>query len=147
MKLRRFVIAESSMSPYLQEHDYVITIRRAPAFADVVVFEHPHRPGFYLTKRVIGTEGQEVEIRDGRVFIDGREADEPWTADETSPDGWWRITAGQVFVLGDARHRSSDDSRTLGPIQVGPAAHVVTARYWPLGRAGRIKNRNRALRE
>ncbi|MDF1595019.1 MAG: signal peptidase I [Acidimicrobiia bacterium] len=138
MLFRRFAIAEASMSPHLQEGDYVVTWRRRPARGDVIVFEHPDRTGFHLIKRVIGMAGQTIDVEDGAVFVDGRELVERWTVDDTTPNGSWRVPAGHVFVLGDARHRSRDDGRTLGPILIGDQANVAFFRYWPLRRAGLI---------
>lgn len=139
MLLRRFTVSEKSMSPLFQEGDYVVTVEKPPKRGDVIVFEHPARPGFHLIKRVIGCGGQTVEVRNGAVSVDGMESAEPWTADDTAPDGSWQVRDEQVFVLGDARHRSSDDSRTIGPVDVGERTHVVVFRYWPARRAGRIK--------
>ena len=144
--LNRYTIAETSMSPLLKENDYVVTIRRRPAFGDVVVFEHPNRPRFHLVKRVIGTAAQTVEIRGGLVLVDGQEINDPWTADETGPEGSWHVPDGHVFVLGDARHRSTDDSRSFGPVSIGIKAQVVAVRYWPLKRIAVFRTRSQVHR-
>jgi signal peptidase I len=125
------------MSPLFQEGDYLVTRRRPPAPGDVIVFEHPHQPGFHLLKRVIGLAGQIVEITDGDVAVDGNAEDSVSFEEATRPDGHWKVPPGHLFVLGDARHRSRDDSRELGPIHTGPRANVVVYRYWPAGRMGR----------
>ncbi len=139
MIARRFAVSEGSMSPLFREGDYLVTVQRRPTYADVIVFEHPTRPAFHLIKRVIGLAGQTVEIKGGEVFVDDRKSSEPWTADDTAPDGSWGIPPNHVFVLGDARRRSTDDGRTLGPIEIDGKAHVVVFRYWPLGRIGRTR--------
>jgi signal peptidase I len=133
----RFTVAESSMSPSFREGDYVVTVRRRPRRGAAIVFEHPERPGFLLLKRVVATGGQLVRIDRGSILVDGREVEDPWTDDATTPDGEWVVPDGHVFVLGDARHRSVDDSRTLGPIRVGRRAAIVVLRYWPPRRLGR----------
>lgn len=128
--IRRFAIAESSMEPALSDGDYVITVPvRSVARGQVVVFEHPSRPGFYLVKRVVGLPGEQLTIENGDVFIDGVRFDDPWTTVATSGDGSWTITEGTAFVLGDLRTMSSD-SRTLGPIPIARCRRV-TWRYWP----------------
>ena len=137
--IRRFAIAEKSMTPLLQEGDYVVTRRRPPLLGDIVVFEHPHRPGFHLVKRVIGTRGDTVEIKEGKVFLNGRQLSEPWTTDYTTPDGKWHVPDHHVFVLGDARGRSTDDGRTIGPLPFGESADVVVFRYWPPAGFGRVR--------
>jgi signal peptidase I len=138
---RRFAVSEGSMSPLFREGDYLVTVQKRPIYADVIVFEHPNRPAFHLIKRVIGLAGQTVEIKRGEVFVDGQRSSEPWTADDATPEGAWEIPANHVFVLGDARRRSTDDGRTLGPIEIDGTANVVVFRYWPLGRIGRIRRR------
>ena len=139
MFLRRFAISEQSMSPSFREGDFLVTFRRNPTCGDVIVFEHPSRPGFYLLKRVVAMGGQTIEIRGGDVLINEQPANETWTADSTEPDGLWKIPPDHVFVLGDARYRSTDDSRTLGPIRVEGKADVAGFRYWPGRRIGRIR--------
>ena len=139
MTFRRFAVSEGSMSPLFREGDYLVTVRKRPIYADVIVFEHPTRPAFHLIKRVIGLAGQTVEIKRREVFVDGQKSSEPWTADGATPDGAWKIPANHLFVLGDARRRSTDDGRTLGPIEIDGKANVVVFRYWPLGRIGRIR--------
>ena len=139
MFLRRFAISEQSMSPSFREGDFLVTARQNPTLGDVIVFEHPSRPGFYLVKRVVATGGETIEIRGGQVLINEQPANETWTADSTEPDGLWKIPPDHVFVLGDARHRSNDDSRTLGPIRFNGKADVARFRYWPARRIGRIR--------
>lgn len=125
------------MSPSFREADYLVTAPRRPYRGAAIVFEHPQRPGFYLLKRVAAVGGEVIRIDGGAVLVDGREIDDPWTGDTTSPDGEWAVPDDHVFVLGDARDRSVDDSRTLGPIRVGRRAAVVVFRYWPPRRIGR----------
>ena len=138
MFFRRFAVAESSMSPFLQEGDFIVTRRRPPSVGDVIVFEHPQRPGFHLTKRVVALAGQQVDITGGSVSVDGEAEDAAFSVDDTKPAGEWMVPSESVFVLGDARHRSTEDSRTLGPVFIGPRANVVAFRYWPAGRVGRL---------
>ncbi len=54
-RLRRYEIAEQSMSPALQPGDYVVAVRQPQRVrpGDVVVFEHPDRPGFTVVKRAV----------------------------------------------------------------------------------------------
>jgi signal peptidase I len=47
---------------------------------DVVVFWYPLDPSKSFIKRVVGLPGETVAIRDGRVYVDGREMREPTTA-------------------------------------------------------------------
>jgi len=132
-RLSRFQIAEASMSPTLHPGDLVLTWRteRAPKRGDIVVFEDPTRPDFWMVKRVIGLPGEQIDLRDGKVFIDGERLHEPWTVDDTGPDGFWHLGSDEVFVLGDARRLSTGDSRQVGPLPLSSLSQKVVFRYWP----------------
>jgi|FLYL01.1.fsa_nt_gi phage repressor protein C with HTH and peptisase S24 domain len=61
--VRRFEVAERSMSPALEPGDYLVAVAGLPIRpGDLVVFEHPRRPGFLLVKRA-------ARVEDGRVTV------------------------------------------------------------------------------
>ncbi len=129
--LARFEVSEASMVPTLRPGDRVLTWERPPVRGDIVVFEHPERPDFWMVKRVIGLPGEHVEITDGRVLVNGTSLDEPWTTDPTGPDASWNLGPGEAIILGDARTLSAGDSRQIGPLHIDRLHRVVFARYWP----------------
>lgn len=139
-RLGRFEISETSMTPTLQPGDYVLVDRshRPDYRGDIAVFEHPQRPAFFLVKRVIGLPGEHLTIESGRVLIDGTPLSEPWTSDDTGPDGSWVLGLEQAFVLGDARGSSTGDSREIGPVPVEHLGMKIVFRYWPLERFGPV---------
>jgi signal peptidase I len=51
---------------------------RTPRRGDVVVFEYPRDMSKDYIKRVIALPGETVEIREGRVYINGALLDEPY---------------------------------------------------------------------
>jgi signal peptidase I len=57
-----------------------------------------------LLKRVVALEGEEVEFRDGKLFINGDELHEPYVR---HPCHWnlppRRVEKGSVYVIGDNR--------------------------------------------
>ncbi len=61
LRLTRYEVAEDSMNPTLRPGDWVLGVRRPARLGrgDVVVVDHPHRPGFEVVKRVaeIGPAG------------------------------------------------------------------------------------------
>lgn len=127
--MRRFVVAEKSMSPALQPGDrYLARRTRRVRRGSVVFFPHPDRIDFWLAKRVVGLPGETVEVQDGEVKIGGEGLAEPWTTDSTSPPGRWSVPDQHVFVLSDARTRTRADSRTFGSIPLGDA-YVAVFRY------------------
>jgi signal peptidase I len=74
MRFRRFVVEGDSMLPTLRSGEYVVGHRvDRVASPDIVAFEHPHRPGFWLLKRVIATAGiidLDAGTRNGEPYDD-----------------------------------------------------------------------------
>lgn len=137
--LRRYEIAEGSMAPALRSGDYVLAVRqRRPQRGHVVIFEHPARPEFELVKRIVGIPRDRIAVAAGQVHVGDRPLAEPWADGPTLPDGSWNLGSDEVFVLGDQRAISRDDSRGLGPLSVRRVRWRVLLRYWPLSRVGRV---------
>ncbi|MBI2834090.1 MAG: signal peptidase I [Acidobacteria bacterium] len=94
---------------------------------DVIVFKYPEEPDRDFIKRVIGLPGEAVEVRQKKVYIDGRPIDEPYVhfieaagsqQEFTSFDvreryGPVTVPADHYFVMGDNRD-NSQDSRYWG---------------------------------
>ncbi len=96
-------------------------------------------------KRVIGLPGEHVQIKDGKVYINGEELKEDYLSEDivtTSLDGAFTdiiVPEGTVFVMGDNREHSGD-SRRFGCIPFQKIESKVWLRFWPLNRFGIIKN-------
>ena len=96
-------------------------------------------------KRVIGLPGEHVQIKDGKVYINGEELEENYLSENIvteSTDGAFTdlvVPEGTVFVMGDNRGASSD-SRRFGCIPYDKIESKVCLRFWPLNRFGVIKN-------
>jgi signal peptidase I len=73
--------------------------------------------GGRFIKRVIGMAGDQVSIRDGAVYLNGRKLREPYANGPTDGSGKYDIPSQHVFVLGDNRAQSCD-SRIWGPLAV-----------------------------
>ena len=117
--LRLYVIPSSSMAPTLVPGDHIVVtpyrFGKKPNRGDVIVFRSPRADDELMIKRVIGTPGDLVETRAGRVIVCGHALTEPYvTAQATSgaiaPQ---IIPADSYFVLGDNR-ADSLDSRSWG---------------------------------
>lgn len=83
-------------------------------------------------KRVIATEGQTIEIREGTVFVDGKKMVEPYLHDQTPlPDfAPLEVPKGKIFVMGDNRF-NSQDSRSFGPIPTSSIVGRAFVLIWP----------------
>jgi len=107
------------MLPTLNDGDIVLVRSHVKDLSrgDVVIFRRPTDQSITIIKRIIGLPGESVEIRDGRVFINGSVLDEPYlaTANINNQDqmGLTTIPGLSFFVLGDNR-RNSNDSRHWG---------------------------------
>jgi signal peptidase I len=109
-----------------------------PRRGEVVVFEYPRDMSKDYIKRVIGLPGETVEIRDGKVFINGVELDEPYLQDTTDcritdPCGNGQpfvVPPGSVFVMGDNRPNSSD-SREWAELPLDRIIGKAWVSYWP----------------
>lgn len=90
-----------------------------PGRGDIIVFNSPEE-GRELVKRVVGLPGEEVEIKGGRVYIDGAAFDEPYANGDTLCSGScvWVVPDGHYFVLGDNRE-DSRDSREGWTVPIG----------------------------
>ena len=79
-------------------------------------------------KRVIGRGGDTLEFKDGHVWRNGQELQEPYIKDGSmnyTRVGSVEVPEGDVFVMGDNRNHSSD-SRFIGPVPVNHVlGHVV----------------------
>ena len=92
-------------------------------------------------KRVIALEGDHVEIKDGKVYINGEEQKEEYLSSDvvTSSSGLtdFIVPEGYIFAMGDNRPRSTD-CRAFGCIPVDKVEGVVTLRFWPLNLFGPV---------
>jgi signal peptidase I len=164
--IQAFWIPSSSMENTLLVNDRVLVNKLSYRIGDiergqVIVFDDPRggadRDEGFLTaaarnvaeaiglstprsefiKRVIALPGETIEIRDGRVLIDGTAIDEPYLKPgDPMPDfDPVLVPADHVFVMGDNRS-ASQDSRYFGPI---PTADIVGRGFviiWPPSRWG-----------
>ena len=102
-----------------------------PKRGEVIVFHFPGDPRKDFVKRVIGLPGEEVELRDGAVYIDGELWEEPYlTIPDHSTMEPVKMGEKEYYVLGDNRS-SSNDSRSWGPVPEENVLGKVWLVYWP----------------
>ena len=94
-------------------------------------------------KRVIALPGEHVEIKDGKVYINGEELDEPYLTDDviTEPTGVlndFTVPENTVFAMGDNRE-GSKDCRAFGCIPLERIESKVVIRFWPLNKFGKVE--------
>lgn len=131
-----FQVEGNSMVGTLEDREYIIINKLTyflgnPERGDIVVFRPPNEPSKFYVKRIIGTPGDTIQIRDGNVFVRSnddesfRELPEPYldernqghtfrhppNSGDTTPVTY-NVPEGQYFVLGDNR-QGSHDSRSF----------------------------------
>jgi signal peptidase I len=131
------------MAPTLEDADWLIVNKLVyefsdPRAGDVVTFYYPPNPSRMFIKRVIATEGDTVQIVDGRVLVnDQRLRDDYVEPAYRDHDDWGPeyIGQGYDFVMGDHRN-DSFDSRDWGLVPKKYIVGRVNLRWWPLNEAG-----------
>ena len=103
-----------------------------PERGDVIVFRFPGTGSNKdFVKRIIGLPGEEVELRQGMVFVDGVEQPEPYLKKRDSSNEPLVVLGDkEYFVLGDNRS-SSNDSRNWGAVPEANVLGKVWIVYWP----------------
>ncbi|MFE4105930.1 signal peptidase I [Almyronema epifaneia] len=141
-------IPSDSMVPTLLVGDHLIVEKLSyhlhlPQHGDVVVFKAP--PALLeqnlrddLIKRVIGLPGDVVEVRAGKVFVNGNVLEEPYLKDLPNYGiGPIAVPNGQYFVLGDNRNHSYD-SHYWGFVPAGNIIGHAVWCYYPLTHWGKV---------
>jgi signal peptidase I len=136
----------TSMLPRLTNHERIFINKFVYRFepirrGDIVVFRFPLDPSKSYIKRIIGLPGETVQVRDGRVYINGHELQEPYV-----PAAFWdhesfpaiTLAPNHYYALGDHRD-SSNDSREWGAIARSDIYGKAVFVYWPFGQFGFLR--------
>lgn len=146
------IVKESSMEPNFYENDYLFVSKQSYTFSepkrgDVVVVHssllQENGDEKLLIKRIVGLPGDEIDIADGKVYINGEELTEDYTKEgyTNGEISDFVVPDGEVFCMGDNR-RVSIDSRSpeVGAIDVDEIVGKVVLRLYPFNKIGFIKN-------
>jgi signal peptidase I len=149
-------IPSGSMLPTLQINDRLVVDKISYRFTnpnrgDIVVFDPPaklHSKDRFI-KRLIGLPGDRIEVKNGKVYVNGQiltekyVAEAPtytWTKTESSDAAFTAnqiVPQGHYLVLGDNRNNSAD-SHYWGFITKEAIVGKAVVRSWPIDRAGGI---------
>ena len=142
------VIPSESMQTTIMKGDRIIGSRLAykskdPQRFDIVIFKYPDDPSKIFIKRVIGLPGETVEVKDGKVYIDGSEKplDDSFCNEVPIGDfGPYEGPENSYFMMGDNRNNSLD-SRYWKNHFVEKDAILAKAvfRYWPFSEIGKVE--------
>jgi signal peptidase I len=163
--VQAFYIPSGSMEPTLMPGDRVLVskVLYHPERGDIIVFQGPgpepdrgliggflhwlseglgfaRPPNEDYIKRVIGLPGENVEIRDHTVYIDGQPLAEPYltrAAKLSMGDfGPVQVPPDSLFVMGDNRGNSNDSRAGLGFIKESRVVGGAFVKIWPPSRMG-----------
>ncbi|WP_448872846.1 signal peptidase I [Desulfobulbus propionicus] len=155
--IQAFKIPSGSMLPTLQIGDHILVSKfiygvkmpftgstlipiSAPKANDIVVFQYPKDPSLDYIKRVIAVAGDTVEIRDKKVFINGKLFEDRHGVfldplvhsaimDPRDNFGPVTIPAGKIFTMGDNRDNSYD-GRFWGFVDLKAVRGKAWIIYW-----------------
>ncbi|MDR1080794.1 MAG: signal peptidase I [Deltaproteobacteria bacterium] len=150
--VQAFHIPSGSMIPTFLEGDRVLVMKFSygirspfsnrvlvttgePVRGDVVIFKFPGNTKVDFVKRVMGLPGEEVELRNGVLFVNGVQTDDPWgqymgrSGIPSRNFGPARVPEGQYFMMGDNRD-FSNDSRAWGFVDKSLLRGKAWRLYW-----------------
>ncbi len=136
---RAYKIPSSTMEPALLVGDHLIADMRIyksekPKRGEIIIFEFPKDPSKDFIKRVIGMEGEKVELVKNKIYIDEKLLDDPWgyfAKDYPALDTFGPVVVPKdsLFVLGDNRN-NSQDSRFFGFVNIKKVKGKALYIYW-----------------
>ena len=150
-----YKIPTGSMRSVLIEGDRIfvdkITYRfREPERGDIIVFKYPLDRKKDFVKRLVAFGGENLEIRDGQIYVNGQRLEIPpsfakryyynredWSYGKRGQN--FTVPPGQLFVLGDNSAQSSD-SRNWGFISRRDVVGRAILIWWPPRRFRFLKN-------
>lgn len=117
-----------------------------PVKGDVIIFEYPNDPSVDYIKRIVGTPGDTIEVRNKQLFRNGEPVKESYIH-FTEPDrilpvrdnfGPVTVPPDKYFVMGDNRDNSMD-SRFWGFVSRTAIRAKAWRIYWSWGGIGDIR--------
>jgi len=145
---QRTLVHDVSMEPTLVEGDNLIVEKLSVRLGglkrgDIIVFDSPNGDK-QLIKRLIAFEGEKIEIKEYKVYINGELLEEEYLNGEPTT-GMGNpeyesmvIPKGQVYAMGDNRTRSGD-SRGFGPVNKSSINGKAIFRFYPFNKIGTMK--------
>lgn len=109
-----------SMYPTLHNNEIAFYTRIIPRFEQGDVLSVRMPSGDYYVKRVVAVGGDTVDIKQGKLYVNGEKMDEHYVNGETEKkvggvEFPYTVEEGKVFVMGDNREESMD-SRDFGAV-------------------------------
>lgn len=152
--LQHNTVIGTSMTPTLEDQDEVFVEKLSRLFSsglkrgDIVTADayrdDTENDEIIIIKRVVGLPGERVVIREGHVFIDGRQLVESYlsegvlTSEHAMAYSEVLLGEDEYYLLGDNR-MGSRDSRDIGPVHRSEIEGKLLFRFYPLDKMGKPK--------
>lgn len=138
--VNKFLIGTTVEIPFTNVTLFHMPGLRKPERGDIVVFKYPEDPNRDFIKRIIAVEGDLIEGRQKRIFVNGVELKEPYIqhVDRLLAAGQMArrdtfgpeiVPKGKLFVMGDNRD-ASYDSRFWGYVDRKDLRGKAFIIYW-----------------
>lgn len=149
--VRPYYIPSESMTHTLEKNDLILVDKliyrfTKPNRGDIIVFHKPGDPDDApaLIKRVVGVEGDILEVKQMKLFRNGQPIKEPYLHEPIGGDfGPYKVKPGHLFMMGDNRNNSMD-SRFWGQLPLenvlGRAEMIIWVWPFSVHRLGLLKS-------
>lgn len=137
-------ITSGSMRPTLEVKDRLIVARVHNTdnlnYGDIVLFKNEEYGDDILIKRLVGKPGDKIEIKNGVVFRNGEQLDEPYVKNNEKYNGAFEVPEDEFFFLGDNRPNSADSRYWKDPyVDEDNIEGKAIFRYYPFNEIGVVK--------
>jgi signal peptidase I len=134
-----YMVEGPSMRPTLVNSERLVVNKfiyrfKEPERGDILVFKYPRDQSRDFIKRVIAIPGDTIEVKEGRVFVNGQLLNENYILERTR--GSYPLSTvpeGHIFVMGDNRNNSEDSRfKDVGFVPYTLIKGKAVMVFWPL---------------
>jgi signal peptidase I len=145
VSVQAYKVRENCMEPNFYEDEWLLAGKAAywwgePQRGDVIILEPPFDSDYPFIKRIIAIPGDTVEVKDGKVYVNGTALEEPYIKE--APAYSYPLTElgeDEYFTLADNRN-NANDSHVWGKLPRENIIAKVWFSYWPPSEWGGSKD-------
>lgn len=136
-------VPTGSMKPTIEPGDKFVASRiynfENIKRGDILIFDSNFENSVYI-KRVIGLPKETVDIKSGKVFVDGKEIEEDYVKFQKETNEHFEVPEGSYLFLGDNRADSKDARYWDNPyIKKEAIKGKAQIRIYPFNKMGSIE--------